>query len=149
MLRPCPPGAYRNYRNGKPTSRRLSTKRLVSLLRSIFGRAYYSRTSNRSSSRYNQRKSPRAGQRIEPKNVQQPANTTFMPISALNNNFPSPLQAPPQWLNPAYWNAQISCNGQKPVSNNGFPPVVALKQQPQQAQRWATNEIMSYGAPAS
>ena len=68
-----------------------------------------------------------------------------MPTSALNNNFPNPLQAPPQWLNPA-WNAQISCNGQKPVWNNGFPSVVALKQQ---AQLWATNEILSYGAPAS
>ena len=74
---------------------------------------------------------------------------TFMPTSTLNNNFQLVQQAPPQWLNPAYWKVQSSRNGKIPVQNNGFSSGVAVKQQPQLAQRWATNEIKRNGAPAN
>ena len=93
-------------RGGILWSRRLKTKRLISILRSVFGRAYYPRP-NTSRPKTQQRRS-----RAEPKKAFTPqytkATTTFTHTATLPNNFTLPIQAPtPPWANPAYYIGQI------------------------------------------
>ena len=132
-------------KNGKSISRRLRTNRLVTLLRSTFGRAYYPRYNNRSSPHHHQSKALRTEQKPKPRKLQVHTATTFMPTSTLNKQFPLPIQAQPPWLNPAYYSGQLPYNGLVQVPNNVLAPGEATMQ-PQPTQLWATHQVKKYGS---
>ena len=95
---------------GKLQSRRLKTKRLISVLRSVFGRAYFPRLKS------SKLKTQQHRTRVEPKKTHIPLNTTatttFQPLTTLSNNFSLPMQAPtPPWANPAFYIGQTPYGG--------------------------------------
>ena len=97
--------------DGKLWSRSLKTKRLISILRSVFGRAYFPRPNTRKPTTQ-----PRRA-RVEPKKASiaqytTPTTTTLpTPIPILPNNFSLPMQAPPPWANPAFYIGQTPYTG--------------------------------------
>ena len=128
--------------NGRWVSRRLKTNHLISLLRSIFGRAYHPRSNTSPSLQRHQRKSPRTELRTDNAEAQpKAAPTTYIPTSTLANNFPVPLHATQPWPNPAYLAGQLSY---LPATSTVLPsPQAAM--QPQQMKQWTGQQVLMPG----
>ena len=122
--------------NGRRESRRLQTNRLISILRSVFGHAYFPRSHGRPSSNRHQANSSRTKFKPDVCNTTEMNTTnTFVPTSTLTNNYPHPLLAPQPWLNPTYYTGQLPHSGMLTAPCN-ISSTYALKQ-PQQMQQCA------------